>query len=405
MLPIDLTLDGSAGVTLLSNIFIDHYMKDANDVQIKVYLYLLRTVSAGRAADLNTLADFLNCSERDIIRALRYWANQGVLSLSYDQALMVSGNDFYEGRLSGICLQNLHKPMPATALSMSNSMSNMQNMTTMSTQTVSVNNRLQSGFAASASVASAPAAAASVSGVASVPSLPDPDKRKSSYTLDDLKRFKADPDNCFLLTAAQQYLGIQLSEPQYRSLLFLSEGLGFSAELTDYLLQYCVGNKQKSFHYIEATALAWAEQGISTVEEAKALVHPKDDRESAAIMTWMGRSGNPAPEEARLIHRWLRIYASPMPLIEEACRRAVLAVSNNRFSYADKILKSWNDQGLQTLEAVNAADEAYRQSTRPLSAPAGSKAPGAHSSKRSSYSNMKQHDYDFSELEKKLINN
>ncbi len=80
MLPIDLTLDGSAGVTLLSNIFIDHYMKDANDVQIKVYLYLLRTVSAGRAADLNTLADFLNCSERDIIRALRYWANQGVLS-------------------------------------------------------------------------------------------------------------------------------------------------------------------------------------------------------------------------------------------------------------------------------------------------------------------------------------
>ncbi len=364
MLPIDLTLDGSAGVTLLSNIFIDHYMKDANDVQIKVYLYLLRTVSAGRAADLNTLADFLNCSERDIIRALRYWANQGVLSLSYDQALMVSGNDFYEGHLSGICLQNLHKPMPV------------------------------------ASVAPAPAVSA-----AAVPSLPDPATRKASYTLDDLKRFKAAPDNCFLLTAAQQYLGMPLSEPQYRSLLFLSEGLGFSAELTDYLLQYCVGNKQKSFHYIEATALAWAEQGITTVEEAKALVHPKDDRESAAIMTWMGRSGNPAPEEARLIHRWLRIYAFPMPLIEEACRRAVLAVPNNRFSYAEKILKSWHDQGLQTLEAVSAADEAYRQSTRPLSSPAGSKAPGTHSGKRSSYSNMKQHDYDFSELEKKLINN
>ena len=33
-------------VTVVSNIFIDKYMKDANDAQLKIYLYLLRTMSA-----------------------------------------------------------------------------------------------------------------------------------------------------------------------------------------------------------------------------------------------------------------------------------------------------------------------------------------------------------------------
>lgn len=402
MLPIDLTLDGSTGVTLLSNIFIDHYMKDANDVQIKVYLYLLRTVSSGRAADLNTLADFLNCPERDIIRALRYWANKGVLSLSYDRARMVSGNDFYEGHLSGICLQNLQQPMSAASMITvsapaafaENSNAAMQQIYPAAPQNTSVS------VSVSDPRPSAPAAG--------VVSLPDPDACKASYTLDDLKRFKSAPDHMFLLTAAQQYLGAPLSEPQFRSLLFITEGLGFSAELTDYLLQYCIGNRQKSFHYIEATALAWAEQGITTVEEAKAKLHPKEDRESTAIMNWLGRTGTPAPEEARLIHRWLRIYGFSTELIEEACKRTVLAVSTNRFPYAESILKSWHEKGIRTSEDVAAADEAYqayRQSAAPRSSASGNGNTNPANRKRSSYTDIDQRDYDFAELEKKLINN
>ena len=38
------------GVTLLSNSFIDNYMKDANDAQLKIYLYLLRRLGSGQAA-------------------------------------------------------------------------------------------------------------------------------------------------------------------------------------------------------------------------------------------------------------------------------------------------------------------------------------------------------------------
>ncbi len=38
---------GAADATVLSNVFIDEYLKDANDAQLKVYLFS-RAPSAGR---------------------------------------------------------------------------------------------------------------------------------------------------------------------------------------------------------------------------------------------------------------------------------------------------------------------------------------------------------------------
>ena len=43
-----------------------------------------------------------------------------------------------------------------------------------------------------------------------------------------------------------------------------------SADLIEYLIEYCVENGHKSMHYIRAVALSWDSQNIRTVEEAKA---------------------------------------------------------------------------------------------------------------------------------------
>ena len=42
MASISLTADERSGFTQLPDIFIDEYMNDANEVQLKLYLYLLR---------------------------------------------------------------------------------------------------------------------------------------------------------------------------------------------------------------------------------------------------------------------------------------------------------------------------------------------------------------------------
>ena len=49
--------DSGSDSTMVSNLFIDEYMKSANDAQIKVYLYLLRMMGTHRAASVSDMAD------------------------------------------------------------------------------------------------------------------------------------------------------------------------------------------------------------------------------------------------------------------------------------------------------------------------------------------------------------
>ncbi|MDE5891997.1 MAG: DNA replication protein DnaD, partial [Acetatifactor sp.] len=46
--------------TAVSNRFIDEYMKDANDAQLKIYLYLLRMMHANLSFSVSDIADKFN---------------------------------------------------------------------------------------------------------------------------------------------------------------------------------------------------------------------------------------------------------------------------------------------------------------------------------------------------------
>ena len=62
--------ENHAGVTAVSNLFIDRYMKEANDAQLKIYLYLLRITEAGLATSISDMADQFNYTEKDVLRAV-----------------------------------------------------------------------------------------------------------------------------------------------------------------------------------------------------------------------------------------------------------------------------------------------------------------------------------------------
>ncbi len=86
--------------TRVSNCFIDHFMTEANEAQIKIYLYLLRSVSSGEDISVPLIADRFNYTERDILRSLIYWDKRGLLTLDYDE----------DGNVRGICLNDVKKP-------------------------------------------------------------------------------------------------------------------------------------------------------------------------------------------------------------------------------------------------------------------------------------------------------
>ena len=72
-----------------------------------------------------------------------------------------------------------------------------------------------------------------------------------------------------LLFIAEQYLGRPLTSTDAETLLYLYDEVHLSAELLEYLIEYCVSKGSPSMAYIKKVGLSWAQQNITTVSQAK----------------------------------------------------------------------------------------------------------------------------------------
>ncbi len=355
-----------SGNTTLSNCFIDHYLADANDAQIKVYLYLLRTLGARQATSICAIADKFNHTEKDVRRALSYWEQQGLLSLDHDEAGNLTGIRLKTPRIPSEVSKDTSPFTPFVTL-----MPAMPHKNTSIEETVTPVSEANENPSSSESSIS---------------------YQKPDYSLDDIKAFKESDRTSELLFIAEQYLKKTLSANDIRSILFLSDTLHFSNDLIDYLLQYCVQRGKKDFRYIEKVAISWAEENITTPHEA-ATHTSRYDRNVYTIMNALGKGNTPTSTEVDFIKRWYQEWGFTLDIILEACERTVLATDKHRFEYADKILSSWKQNGVLHKADIDKMDSSYRKTK---------KAP-----EKNSYSNMftqfEQHDYDFDALEKKLL--
>ena len=346
--------DNYADTTIVSNLFIDEYMKDANDAQLKIYLYLLRMMSAHMATSISDIADKFNHTEKDVMRALKYWEKNHLLSLEYDDAKNISGI-----RLLNVDSKPCADIVPLTT------------------------------------VVPLPSRAAAPSKEEA--HTPEEDRssayEKPSYSLDKLREFKNNEETSQILFVAEQYIGRPLSANEIRTILFFSDKLGFSSDLIDYLIQYCVDKGKKDFRYIEKVAISWAEEGITTPKQAAKYAR-KYDKAVYDIMKALGKSSAPTKAEADYAIKWIKEYGFTSDIIMEACGRTVLATDKHRFEYADSILRSWYKENVHHKADIEAIDEAHSRKRSKKSATGASQ-----------FNQFMQTDYDFDALEKEILSN
>lgn len=344
--------DNYTNATVISNRFIDEYMRSANDAQLKVYLYLIRMVSAGLSTSVSEIADVFNYTEKDVLRALKYWEKNQLLTLEYDESK----------NLTGLHLKDLNPAVPVPA-------------------------PVEPAPASMYVVPISPKTAATEAEAVAA----DP-YEKPNYTLDQLKAFKSDEATAGLLFITEQYLKKTLSASEIKSILFISDKLGFSEDLIDYLIQYCVDRGKKDLRYMEKVAINWAQEGITTPEQAAGYAH-KYDKTVYDIMKALGKSGIPTQTEISYITRWTKEFAFEFDLISAACERTVLATDKHRFEYADSILSSWYKAGIHHRNDIKALDSRFRQNK------------AAKTVSNNKFNQFKQNSYDFDALEKELLSN
>lgn len=384
-------------VTILSNRFIDNFMPRANGEFVKVYIYLLRAVSSSPSSfSLEHMADRLFCTERDIFRALKYWEGEKILSLTYTT----------DRQLSEITLL---EPF-ADVGHMESSASSENIFSTAGTSSSPVSAQMAAGISQPVALTgSAPknvslsSSNSAVSGGTSSELSTSADYIRS-LTPDHISELKQNEEVSQLLYIAEQYLAKTLTPTEMQKIFFFYDELHMSADLIEYLVEYCVSRGRKSMRYIETVALAWTRDGVTTVEMARD-ASSRFSKDYYTILKAMGISGrNPVENEISYIDTWRKTYGFDLELIQEACSRTVLSTGQPSFQYADKILSGWKKKNVHTLEDVRLLDAEHkkRQLEKAVSR---KKQPAAQSQSNNRFNNFHQRDYDFTEYEKRLLNN
>lgn len=307
--------------TLVANEFVDRYMAAANGEYVKVYLYLLRHQK--EPMDIDRIADALNHTESDVKRALAYWEKTGVLRMTEE----TDGGKEPEG--SGAKEGSRREETPAD----------------------------QRG---SGENPGEPEALEKAPGKEAA-------NRRTMYSQEQVNRLAEDEDFTQLLYIAQKYLNKVFTSRECEVFAYLYDGLHMTAELLEYLVEYCVQGGHTSIRYIETVGLSWHERGLNTVEAARdyASGFTKD---SFAVMRCFGLTGRkPGDGEKQMLEKWFSTCGFSRELVLEACNRTMAATHTPSFQYADKILGEWKKAGVKTVRDVAVLDE--KRQGRKRSAP------------------------------------
>ena len=201
-----------------------------------------------------------------------------------------------------------------------------------------------------------------------------------------------------LFQSAQQKLGKMLNHNDMSLLFSFHDWLGLPVDVIELLLSYCTANGHCGMRYIEKVALGWAEEGINTEDKAVEYIELRKTG-FRTIMKAFGQNRLPVAAEENYMKTWLQEYKLPMDVVKMACERTVMQTGKASFAYAEKILKSWKDAGVKSVEDVAALDQAFaakKAQNTPTEQPAAQTAP----KKQNRFINYTQSEWDFVELER-----
>ena len=406
-------------ITTIYNSFIEDYMPAANGSYVKVYLYIAKCLQAKESNfSISSLADQLENTEKDILRALMYWEKKGLMSLNRDKAT---------GEILGLEMlipfaerdfdtyENTAKES-AASLGVDSDLSetgalNRRNSDLSETGAL---DRRNSDF----SETDAANTSTYESSGTDAPSNVNSDVHRASNSAQEnnssaVKPFQVPPEQIQELSAnedfvwvcnvVESYLERPMKPTEIQLITYLYGTLHFSRELILHLYDYCISMGKTACNYIQTVALSWHEQGIKTPEQAQnASVRYLASYNAVSKALGLGRGL--AEIEKKYVDHWQNDWNMDLSVILEACNRTVLKLHHADFKYTEGILSHWNEQNVRTLQGVEQSDLHYAQTKeqkeKKKPSTSGKQTP------RNQFQNFKQRDVsseELQELERKLL--
>ncbi len=327
--------------TPIPNVFIDNYLPKANATFGIIYIYGLRQCFKNDVNVSNAqIAEALDILESDVVKAWKYWKEQGLVKLINE---------------------NTPESMTIEFLKIAKEDKNKKIITTKPLKAF---------------------------------------ESRPHYATEELNIYMDSSEEARnIFSLGHKYLGKLLSYNDMSVLFSFYDWLGFPVDLIELVLSYCASNNHRNMRYIEKVAIEWAERGIDTAEKANEYitVFNKYYRE---IMKGMGiNKRDPVPVEVEFMNKWLYVFHLPLEVVKEACKKTILNTGQANFPYADSILSNWHENNVGSLDDVKKLEEDFGKA-KVSKEQAKTTAPSPASRAKSKFVNYEQREWDFEELEK-----
>ena len=289
--------------TPISNIFIDEYMPHANAMYSLVYILGFRhCLQGGEGIDIKEISKTLHILDSDVINAWKHWEKEGIIKI-LDNSVYNFSIEFY----------------PIEKKDEKDNLNGEKNS----------NIKIK---------------------LASQPSY-------SPKEIDIYMERSQEIRNLFKI--AERIFGKPLTYSELNMILSFFEWYDLPIDVIEIMLEYCVSNNKKGKNYLETVARDWSENGINSVEDANDYIETFNGYNK--ILRAFGITGKtPNKKQTAFMKKWLEEYKLPFDVIIEACETAFLQTGKAKFEYADTILKEWAEKQIDSLEAVNKANEEFK---------------------------------------------
>lgn len=319
--------------------FIDFYVPEANPAFVVVYLFALRTATAGISCDLAYFADKLAMLESDVKRAFDYWERKKVIKIDNDEIVFLPINENEKNEMENAVEEDFE-----SAVSLENEIENPVKL-----------------------------------------------ELFPNYTNEDVdKLINNDGEFKQIMKIAEAFYGRPMQSSERDLFLGMYYSAGLPLEVIAVLCTYCNENNKKNRRYIESVVNDWYERGIDTSEKAEEYISNFKNIYRPVIRAYGVTNREATKNEMVKIDRWIKEYGASIELIKYACSKTIDNTGKVSFAYTDKILKEWNKNGIKTVLDV----EKYEKEFADKASQKKEKKKEIKVVKATQFNNFEQRDYD-----------
>lgn len=183
-------------------------------------------------------------------------------------------------------------------------------------------------------------------------------QKPNSY--DAARRCNEDEKLQAMMSEAQRMLGRLLSPAEMSTLIWVHDDKGLAPAVILMAIQYATAEGIKGFSYIENMCIGWANDGVSTVQDAEEKIKQLFLKKSAwgVVESSFGiPHRKPTKREMEYSDNWINILLFKKPMLEIAYEKCIDATGKLSFGYINKILQKWHEQGVLEPADISKLDE------------------------------------------------